>query len=89
MRKEWIKNSFWVEGTEMFDMGDEFVFFSKNNKGEDVEHHVAKKIPFPTGKDTEEKDMERVQRASVVFPDLPIGQALKELDKRDKKQIGV
>ena len=47
MREEYIKNSFEVDGVEVFDTGDEFVFFSKNEKGEKIENHLAKKDPFP------------------------------------------
>ncbi len=47
MKKEQVKNSFEVDGVEVFDTGDELVFLSKNAKGEEIEHHLAKKDPFP------------------------------------------
>ncbi len=47
MRKEQIKNSFEVDGVEVFDTGAELVFLSKNQKGEEIEHHLAKIDPFP------------------------------------------
>ena len=44
MREEYVKHSSEVDGVEVFDLGDEYVFSLKNKKGEDVEYHLGK--PF-------------------------------------------
>jgi len=69
MRKEQVKNSFEVDGVEVFDTGDELVFFSKNQKGEEIEHHLAKRDPFPV------KDK----------PSIPLRQALEKAIAESKQ----
>lgn len=77
MRQEQIKNSFYVNGVEVFDTGDEFVFFSKNEKGEEIEHHLAKKDPFPV----KDKQTIPLKRA--------LEKAIDEAKKIESKNSGV
>ncbi|MDO8555369.1 MAG: hypothetical protein Q7R75_02285 [bacterium] len=86
MREEFTKKHFEVDGVTVYDDGVDFIFTAKNEKGEDVEHHITKVDPISVGEEKTPVALKKVLEASVAFPNLPITEALKEFDKRPKEK---
>lgn len=47
MREEYVKNSFHMDGVEVFHLGDEYVFSLENKNGEKIEYHLTKPLKTP------------------------------------------
>lgn len=90
MREEYVKNHFKIGETTVYESPDEFIFSAKNEKGEDIEHHIAKIDPFVMKIDNEKKEyfLKDVLDASVAFPNLPTSKALEMSGKVPKKSHG-
>ncbi len=95
MRTEYVKSFMFINGTKVFDLGVEYVFCALNEKGVEVEHHLAKlpkialEVPIvgPDGKPHgATAELEDAIYAMAHFPNLGLKEAvIKYLSMTEKK----
>ena len=92
MRTEYVKNSRFINGIEVFDLGVEYVFRAERN-GVMIEHHLAKlpKIALDGKWGGASEDVEVVINAIVHFPNVSTAEAVKQyglMPKEPKEKKG-